>query len=147
MAKLVGETGYSGLGYREAGSKLNEAYGDKYFVVQFQEGGNSVCRTEIRLKAAYFGQDRNEVRVDAETLTKLKIGSASKADDGTSDSVGVDGQFDIFAREVRWWDVRHYLFHPNREIRYALYVALFATTLEYSSPIFELVARILKSPS
>ena len=43
--------------------------------------------------------------------------------------------------------VRHWLFHPNREIRYALYVALFAATLEYSSPILELVAQMLKVPS
>ncbi|MAN47035.1 MAG: hypothetical protein GYB49_08675 [Alphaproteobacteria bacterium] len=147
MAKLVGEDGYEPLKYREAGTKLNEAYGKKYFVVQFQEGGNNICRTEVRLKAAWFPQERNAVRVDAETLTKLKIGSASKSDDGTSDSIGVDGQFDIFAREVRWWDVRHWLFHPNREIRYALYVALFAATLEYSSPILGLVGHILKAPT
>ncbi|MEQ3650381.1 hypothetical protein [Hyphomonas sp.] len=147
MAKLVGEKGYDQLGYREAGTKLNEAHGESYFVVQFQEGGNNICRTEVRLKAAWFHQDPNEVRVDAETLTRLKIGSASKSDDGTSDRVGVDGQFDIFAREVRWWDVRHWLFHPNREIRYALYVALFAATLEYSSPILELMAQMLKVPS
>ena len=90
MAKLVGEKGYDQLGYREAGTKLNEAHGESYFVVQFQEGGNNICRTEVRLKAAWFHQDPNEVRVDAETLTKLKIGSASKSDDGTRKSYRAD---------------------------------------------------------
>ncbi|WP_341197356.1 hypothetical protein [Hyphomonas chukchiensis] len=146
LARLMKEKGYEQLNYRDACRKLNEKYRDRYFVVQFQEGGREILRTELQLQVPWKGFEANCIRLDAETLSRLKAGTESKVDDGTGDSVGADGMFDLFVREVRWWDLRHWLFHPSREIRLAIYVALFAAALEYSSTIFAIVGVILKAP-
>ena len=143
MAKAMKEPGYGSLNKRDAAAKLNEKYGRRYFVVQFREGGRKLLAKELRVTAWWRSLGETEFQVDPETLEQIKIGSASKEDDELGDSYGADGTFDIFFRKVRWWDLRHWLNHPSREIRYALYVAIFAATLEYSGDIIELFGRII----
>jgi len=35
----------------------------------------------------------------------------------------------VFVRPVQWYDVRHWLQHPNREIRIVIWVTIITTTL------------------
>ncbi len=147
MARLVGEKGFDQITKSDAASKLNPKYQNRYFVVEIREGGKRIFKRELKLLAWALRLEPREFQVDAETLSVLKEGSESKLDDDTSDSVGVDGAFDIFVRPVRWWDIRHWLNHPSREIRFALYVAIFAALLEYSGDIIDLLQRLMTPPS
>jgi len=143
MASALNEPGFETLSKTEAAAKLNEKYGHRYFVVQFREGGRKLFSKELKISAWWRNLKETEFQVDPETLAQIKTGSASKEDDELGNSYGADGTFDIFFRKVRWWDLRHWLNHPAREIRYAMYVAIFATALEYSGDIIELVRSLL----
>ncbi|MEM6626122.1 MAG: hypothetical protein AAGA72_18695 [Pseudomonadota bacterium] len=148
MADAMDEKGYRQLTKTAAGVKLNDKYNQRYFVVEVREGGRRLLRKELKIYAwPYNNMSESEFQVDAETLRALKDGSQSKLDDETGNSVGADGSFDIFFRIVRWWDVRHWLNHPSREIRYALYVAIFAASLEYSADIFEFLRAVFRTPN
>lgn len=146
MAKALKEPGYEALSKTDAAAKLNRKYGHRYFVVQFREGGRKLFSKEMKVVAWWRNLSEVEFQLDPETLTQLKTGSASKEDDELGDSYGADGAFDIFFRKVRWWDLRHWLNHPAREIRYALYVAIFAASLEYSGDIVELLGVLFRAP-
>ncbi len=144
MANALKERGYEDLAEkkREAAKKLNEKYSDRYFVVTIREGGRTLVSKELKVIAWPYRVDKEEFQLDPDTLAKLKIGSASKLDDELGDRYGADGEFDVFFRKVRWWDLRHWLNHPAREIRYAIYVAFFATALEYSGDVIQLMGHI-----
>lgn len=146
MARALKEPGYDTLTKMDAAAKLNEKFGQHYFVVQFREGGKKLFSKELKVVAWWRSLNEDEFQSDPETLAQIKIGSASKEDDELGDTYGADGTFDIFFRKVRWWDLRHWLNHPAREIRYALYVAIFAATLEYSGDIIELLGRLFSAP-
>ena len=146
MAIALGERGYESLNKRDAAAKLNEKYGHRYFVVQFREGGRKLFSKELKVIAWWRSLGETEFQVDPATLAQIKMGSASKEDDELGDTYGADGSFDIFFRKVRWWDLRHWLNHPAREIRYALYVAIFAAGLEYSSDLIEMLRALFAVP-
>ncbi|MDJ0922848.1 MAG: hypothetical protein QNI84_17100 [Henriciella sp.] len=145
FAKAIGEKGYDTLTRTEAAKKLNERYGERYFVCRFIENGSTLFRRELKIQAWHIMLKETEFRLDPETLDMLKKGSASKDDDELDDTYGAEGSFDIFFRKVRWWDLRHWLNHPAREIRYALYVAIFAATLEYSGDLIELLQQLFNT--
>jgi hypothetical protein len=146
MAKALNEPGYDSLTKMDAAAKLNEKYGQRYFVVQVREGGRKLFSKELKVVAWWRSLSEAEFQTDPETLAQIKRGSASKEDDELGDTYGADGTFDIFFRKVRWWDLRHWLNHPAREIRYALYVAIFAAALEYSGDIIELLSQLFSAP-
>ena len=146
FAKAIGERGYDELNRTNAAKRLNEKYGDRYFVVQFRERGKRKFSRELKIQAWHISLAENEFRLDPETLDTLKGASDSQLDDELGDNFGADGTFDIFFRKVRWWDIRHWLNHPAREIRYALYVAIFATCLEYSGYILGFLKLVMQVP-
>lgn len=147
FANALGERGYDQItSTRKVAGALNEKYSERYFVVQIRESGRKLFSRELKIVAWAHRLDRNEFQLDPDTLARLKAGSASKLDDDLDDKFGADGKFDIFFRKVRWWDLRHWLNHPAREIRYALYVAIFAALLEYSGDILELLGRLFRVP-
>lgn len=143
FAAALGERGYDEItSTRKVASALNEKYSERYFVVQVRESGRRLFTRELKIVAWAYRLERGEFQLDPDTLAQLKAGSASKLDDDLDDKFGADGTFDIFFRKVRWWDLRHWLNHPAREIRYALYIAIFAALLEYSGDIIELLGRL-----
>jgi hypothetical protein len=138
MADLVGMSELKTKGLRAAATELNSKYGKRYFVVEFRESGSFLMRTELRVRAGWKNYPDDEIRVDPDTLHKLKAKSASDDDDDTDQKRGAIGEFDLFLRRVRPYDFRHWLLHPNREIRLAIWVAIFAASLEYSADLIEL---------
>ncbi|MEO0818485.1 MAG: hypothetical protein AAFX86_14425 [Pseudomonadota bacterium] len=146
MARALNQPGFDKIAKSKAATGLNERYGDRYFVVEVREGGRRLLQRELKVIAWWHRLEENEFQADPETLSLIKKGSESKIDDDTNDTTGADGIFDIYLRPVRWWDFRHWLNHPSREIRYALYVAIFATCLEYSSDFTEFLRALFRTP-
>lgn len=147
FAKALGENGYDAIEQKTiVAEKLNEKYSARYFVVRFHEGGQTLFSQELKIIAWPYRLNPNEFQLDPATLSRLKTGSVSKLDDELDAKYGADGTFDIFFRKVRWWDLRHWLNHPAREIRYALYVAIFAAALEYSGDIIDLIRQLFRVP-
>lgn len=146
MRDMLGEKRLKSLGTKALTDKLNEEHENVYFLVIFREAGRTVLKREVRIAPVWVRTSENEVRADAETMRLLKKGSSSLLDDDTDDSVGVNGIFDVFVRPVRWWDVRHWIFHPNREVKIGVRVAIFITALEYSSDIWRVIRAIVKVP-
>lgn len=116
---------------------FNKKYAKAYFVAEFKERGKTIARREVRLEALWQHTREGEVRVDPETMVALKVGSASTRDDDTDMSHGVDAVFDIFVHRVRWWYLRHWFFHPERETRLAVRVTAFLTTIEVLPNVLE----------
>lgn len=146
MVELLDQKDLKNLGPTAATEKLNERFAKRYFIVEFREAGRRIYRGEARLVPVWQRTQPNEIRLDPETMAALKKGSASVLDDDTDNSVGVDGIFDLFARPIRWWDIRHWIFHPDREVRIGLRVAAFIALLEYSSDIWKAAKSILTAP-
>ncbi len=146
FANALGEQGFDGLSKVDAATKLNEKYGGRYFVVEVRERGRKILSKELKVVAWWHRLKTAEFQADPETLDLIKAGSKSLLDDDLGDSYGADGTFDIFFRPVKIWDIRHWLNHPAREIRYALYVAIFAAFLEYSSDIIDMFRALFRTP-
>ncbi len=147
MARLLEENGLDGQGLRATATVLNQKFGSKYFMVEFRESGSFLFRKELKLRAGWYNYPDNEIRTDAKTLEKLKSESMSREDDDTDRSEGAIGTFDLFLRPVRPLDLRHWLYHPKREIRLAIWVAIFAAFLEYSADIVQLAKTLSTTPS
>lgn len=146
MRKMLGEKRLKGLGTKALTDKLNEEYQDVYFLVIFKEAGRTVLKRELRIAPLWVKTGEDELRADPETMRLLKKGSISPLDDDTDNTTGVDGVFDVFVRPIRWWDIRHWIFHPNREVKIGVRVAIFITALEYSSDIWRFIKVILRAP-
>jgi hypothetical protein len=146
MVELLDQKDLKNMGPAAATLKLNERFAKHYFIVEFREAGRRVYRGEAKLLPVWQKTQTHEIRVDPVTMAALKKGSASDQDDDTDDTVGVDGLFDLFARKIRWWDIRHWIFHPDREVRIGLRVAGFIALLEYSSDIWKALKAILAAP-
>lgn len=126
------------LNKTDVAATLNDKYSRKFFVVEIREGTRKILTKELKVIAWRYSLSEEEIQVDPITLRQIKGGSESLDDDDLDDTFGAEGTFDVHFRPVQWWDIRHWLNHPSREIRYALYVAIFAALLEYSSDIIEL---------
>lgn len=146
LARALGKRGLYDLNKGDAAKKLNEKYGGRYFVVEIYEGGRRLLSKELKVVAWWHRLKPTEFQADPETLDLIKAGSESPLDDDLGDTYGADGRFDIYFRPVKWWDLRHWLNHPAREIRLAIYVAIFAAALEYSSDVIEFLRTLFKTP-
>jgi len=60
-------------------------------------------------------------------LTEIRLNNGFEEDDNPESEIV--GQYDVYIRKVRWYDIRHWLLHPNREIRIVIWVTLITTTL------------------
>lgn len=131
---------------KEASQILNREFENEYFLVEFRENGAQLFRKELRLRAGWKMLNFFEFRTDPETLKTLKAKSASDDDDDTESNIGAIGEFDIFARPIKPWDFRHWLHHPNREIRIGLWVAMFAAFLEFGPDLISSIRALLQTP-
>lgn len=147
LRDALGETGLNDMPPKEASGVLNERLEGKYFLVQFWEGKEEMFRKELKIRAGWKTMDHAIFRTDPDTLRLLKTKSKSDDDDDTEPNIGAIGQFNIFFRPITNWDARHWLNHPNREIRIGIWVALFATFLEFGPDLWEFLRALFKTPS
>ncbi len=73
--------------------------------------------------------ERVQLGVDDLTTVRLKNGHPDDDDDKDANghSIPVSGRYDVYIRPVQWYDVRHWLLHPNREIRIVVWVTIITT--------------------
>lgn len=102
---------------------------NRYYVVTVvdREKRKAVLYRELRLQP---GQSRGAletdlVQFDQEVLTNVRL--ANGYDDDDEPGINISGRYDIYVRKVQWYDIRHWLLHPNREIRIAVWVTLITT--------------------
>lgn len=103
----------------------------RYYVVTIVEHGKprALVYKEMRLQMpTRKGRAApGAVQLDDISLTAVRLSNASEDDDEAGSEVR--GQYDVYIRQVRWYDVRHWLLHPNREVRIVVWVTLITTTL------------------
>jgi hypothetical protein len=112
---------------REAREKDAARY---YVVTLVQPPGRELVYRELRLQAPPTGMAKlapGTIALDAQTLGAVRRGNASDLDDEAN--ADIVGAYDVYIRPVRWFDVRHWLLHPNREIRIVVWVTLITTGL------------------
>jgi|GEM_PF-2701080 len=105
---------------------------DHYYVVTIVERQKRkvVIYREMKLQCPMGGRyqtQQNEVQLDEALLTQVRFENGNVEDDEPGTPVA--GQYDVYLRRVRWYDVRHWLLHPNREIRIVIWVTLITTTV------------------
>lgn len=107
---------------------------DNYFVFTLVERsdpntpralGTPVLNRELRVWRKSNPPKEGFVQLDLSALREVRDSNNSSADD--VDGEPVSGLYDLYMRRVRWWDVRHWLVHPNREIRIAIWVTIIST--------------------
>jgi hypothetical protein len=105
---------------------------DRYYVVTIVERDKRkvVVYRELRLQCPMAGRyqtQREEIQLDESLLTHVRFENGNVEDDEPGTPVA--GRYNIYVRRVRWYDVRHWLQHPNREIRIVIWVTIITTTL------------------
>lgn len=75
--------------------------------------------------------DNEKIQLSTDDLTTVRLKNGHPDDDDDLNSEGrpnpVSGRYDVYIRPVRWYDVRHWLLHPNREIRIVVWVTIITT--------------------
>lgn len=103
----------------------------RYYVVTIvdRDKKTAVLYKELRIapltRRGAFPEGR--VKFDAELLTHIRLHNDYSDDDQPGSPIV--GSYDVYIRPVRWCDIRHWLLHPNREIRIVLWVTLITTTI------------------
>lgn len=109
-----------------------------HFVVTIVESSNNTVCTyrEMRLQ---LGRRKgaladSEIQLPAKLLTELRLNN--RHDDDDEDSSEVSGSYDVYIRKVNLFDIRHWLLHPEREIRIVIWVTLITTLLPLAKDLF-----------
>lgn len=104
---------------------------NKFYVVTVVESGKRIpiFTKEMHLQFAgkKYSVPDGMVQFDSESLNAIRLGNT--ADDDDENGAEIAGQYDVYIRPVRWYDLRHWLTHPNREIRIVLWVTIITTLL------------------
>jgi hypothetical protein len=105
----------------------------RYYVVTVVETSKrkAVLYKEMRVHMPMGNRWRpnaNDIQFDQATLTDIRLNNGFDEDDDPQSGT-VSGAYEVFIRPVRWYDVRHWLTHPNREIRIVVWVTIITTAL------------------
>lgn len=104
-----------------------------YYVITLVETSKrrEVFTRELRLNLPNGNRwkpQAKQLQLDETLLTHVRFNNGLEEDD-SPDAERIAGTYDVYIRRVRWWDIRHWLTHPNREIRIVIWVTLITTTL------------------
>jgi len=102
----------------------------KYYVVSIvqRKPVRELVYREMRLQAPPSGQAYTKegmIQLDARDLADIRRGNSHEGDNAAG--ADIEGLYDVYIRPVRWYDIRHWLMHPNREVRILLWVTLITT--------------------
>jgi hypothetical protein len=123
---------------------LNQDRLNQWYVVEIHENGKRLLRREMRVRARARGYAQGDASLDQSLIEIIRAKNESVEDDDFEGG-GVEGCYDVTFRKVKWYDLGHWLTHPNRDIRLGLWVAIIATTIEYSDKLFGLLSGIWKA--
>jgi hypothetical protein len=131
-AALLLETDPNQAGAVVADRMANEKKG--HFVITIIEStSRRVCvyrEMHLQYVQRRGAVDTGKIQLAADDLTAVRRRNGYTDDDDESGPEGivlVNGTYDVYIRPVRWFDVRHWLLHPNREIRIVVWVTLITT--------------------
>jgi len=102
---------------------------NQYFVVTLVERrndaprwlGTPVMTKELRIWVKSAPPAEGTLQLDGECLREVRDHNSSSADDLEGP---IEGRYDLYMRKVSIFDIRHWLVHPNREIRIAVWVTI-----------------------
>jgi hypothetical protein len=99
----------------------------RHFVVTIvdQQARNIVLYKELRVWAKAAALPPGQMQLDSDCLQEVRRTNAYPEDDLSGSEL--QGTYDVHIRRPRWYDIRHWLLHPNREIRIAIWVAIITT--------------------
>ena len=107
---------------------------DGHFVVTIVESTSKRVCVYKEMHLQYVQKNgavqSDQIQLAADDLTAVRRRNGYTDDDdesGPEALVLVNGRYDVYIRPVRWYDVRHWLLHPNREIRIVVWVTLITT--------------------
>jgi hypothetical protein len=104
---------------------------EKYYVLTLveQQTKRVILYKETRLQLGRRNGTvaSQSIQLDAGDLSETRHNIHSQNDD--QDGSEIEGFYDVYLRPVQWYDVRHWLLHPNREIRIVVWVTLITTCL------------------
>lgn len=117
------------------GNERHKRLQSAYFVVTLVECapdgrrlmGTPVLTRELRIWRKTNPPREGYLQLDAASLREVREKNNSSLDD--ADGAEIEGTYDLYVRRVRWYDIRHWLVHPNREIRIALWVTIISTVV------------------
>lgn len=131
-AALLLETDPNQSGQIIADRMANEKKG--HFVVTIVEStSRRVCvyrEMHIQYVQRRGAVDNGKIQLAADDLTAIRRKNGYTDDDDESGPDGivlVNGTYDVYIRPVQWYDIRHWLLHPNREIRIVVWVTIITT--------------------
>ncbi len=112
------------------GAEKHKKVHNDYFVVTLVECspesprwlGTPVLTRELRVWRKSNPPKEGYIQLDGPSLRDVRDHNNSSVDD--IDGTEVDGQYDLYLRKVSVLDIRHWLVHPNREVRIALWVTI-----------------------
>lgn len=112
------------------GAEKHKKVHNDYFVVTLVECapgtarwlGTPVMTRELRIWRKSNPPKEGYLQLDVASLREVRDHNNSSVDD--IDGTEVDGTYDLYLRKVSVFDIRHWLVHPNREIRIALWVTI-----------------------
>lgn len=103
----------------------------RYYVVTIVETGKAraLVYKELLLQVATRRgrAAQGSIQLDQQLLTDVRLGNGYEEDD--AEGADIISTYNVYIRQVRWYDIRHWLLHPNREIRIVVWVTLITTTL------------------
>ncbi len=116
--------------------RMREEHKGHYVVTIVEAQTKRVCLyKEMHLQFVSKGSgavDTERIQLSIDDLTTVRLKNGHPDDDDDLDTEGrpnqVSGRYNIYVRPVRWFDVRHWLLHPNREIRIVVWVTLITTS-------------------
>lgn len=115
----------------EEAKKFIRRDSDRYYVVTIVEQGKRLplVYKELRLQVPSRGGrvQKGVAQLDLDVLTDVRLNNGYEEDD--ENGTDIMGAYNVYVRRVRWYDVRHWLLHPNREIRLVIWVTLITTTV------------------
>ncbi|MEQ1812409.1 MAG: hypothetical protein ABL889_20945 [Terricaulis sp.] len=120
----------------DAVKKRMQRDASRYYLVTVVEKGRPIALVyrEMRLQVPRRNGrvSPNSLQLDETSLTEVRLGNSQPDDDDATQQPApqhLAGSYNIYIRPVRWYDVRHWLLHPNREIRIVVWVTLITTTV------------------
>lgn len=103
----------------------------RYYVVTIVENGKAKALVYkellLQIPTRRGRSAKGSIQLDQQLLTDLRLGNGYEEDD--AEGADVISTYDVYIRRVRWYDIRHWLLHPNREIRIVVWVTLITTTV------------------
>lgn len=103
-----------------------------YYVVSVKQANpvRELVYREMRLQAPPVGAARlpkGQIRLDARDLAEVRRRNSYESDNDPE--APIEGTYNVYIRPVRWYDLRHWLMHPVREVRILIWVTLITTTV------------------